>query len=729
MRAFLLGLLLLILSPLLHGEVPPAITFDQGQITVLRDKSKQLTLEQARAAHAEGQFKPLAGHLGLGYIPDVVWLRVSIAQENPAARWLEVMPPYLDDIRLFHLRSDGKIDVRRSGDSLPQSSKEEPYRGHLFKLDFQPGDHEIFIRLQTTSTMAAIVKLWQPREFEQHLRSSYFGFGLYFSLMLTVLLFNAANWLVARRTIFLVYVGYLLIISIQWLGINGFTSEFLLPERPDLANMSVGLMISLVAAMAWLFFMMILELKRYHPFLHRLSQFGISISLATFVATLLGYYQIFMAILLMVGTVSLLTVPWPIWRLWKTGEVWARLLALAYLLYALLSLFNILGTLAIFPFNEWNILAGMASNMAHVLFLHFAILLHYRRIEADHAAALEKAALAERQATLDRAHRAEQDKLLRMMDERTTELEVANKKLAALSNTDGLTGLANRRRFNEVLNAEFLRLKRSEAQLSLLMIDVDHFKKFNDRYGHIPGDNCLTAVGQAIHSVIGRASDLAARYGGEEFAVIAPETNASGARSLAERIRQSVEALAIPHAANTAAPHITISIGVVTRYATEMDIPETIVSLADRALYRAKEAGRNRVEITVGEHDDEPRKGQPGLVRLVWKDIAESGNESLDREHQSLFDLANLLLSAAVEGASKEECTLLLNQLLNAVVTHFSDEEALLATTNFPDIEHHARCHQELVAKALDMAERFERDELPVGDLFSFLAYDVVAQH
>ncbi len=415
MRTFLLGLLLLLLSPLLRAEAPPVITLDQGQITFLRDKSKQLTLDQARAAHAEGQFKPLPGNLGLGYIPDAVWLRLSISQDHPAARWLEVIPPYLDDIRLFHLRPDGEIDERRGGDRLPLSAKEEPYRGHLFKLDFQTGEHELFIRLQTTSTMTAIVKLWQPRAFEQHLRTTYYGFGIYFSLILTVLLFNAANWLVARRGIFLVYVGYLVINTVQWHTTNGLTAEFLLPEQPELVSSALGLLISLGAAMAWLFFMMVLELKRYHPFLYRFSQFGIVVSLATFVATVVGYYQIFMTILMLTGIVSLLTVPWPIWRLWKTSEIWARLLALAYFLYASLLLTNILGNLAIIPFSEWTFLAGMASNITHILFLHFAIMLHYRRIEADHAAVLEKSALAERQLALEQVYRGEQDNLLRMM--------------------------------------------------------------------------------------------------------------------------------------------------------------------------------------------------------------------------------------------------------------------------------------------------------------------------
>ncbi|MDO9158221.1 MAG: 7TM-DISM domain-containing protein [Burkholderiaceae bacterium] len=228
------------------------------------------------------------------------------------------------------------------------------------------------------------------------MRGSYFGFGLYFRLILTVLLYNTANWLVSRRSIFLVYIGYLLVNGIQWLGINGFVAEFLLPEQPGLANLALGLSISAGAAMGWLFFMKILELKQYHPYLYRFSQFGIAVSLVTFGATLVGQYQLFMTILLLTGTVSLLTVPWPIWRLWKTAEIWARLLALAYLLYASLLLLDVLSTLAILPFAEWSIQSGMASNIAHILFLHFALLLHLRRIEADHAIALDKSALAER---------------------------------------------------------------------------------------------------------------------------------------------------------------------------------------------------------------------------------------------------------------------------------------------------------------------------------------------
>lgn len=574
MRNLLFGLLLLFLSPLLRAQTPAVITFDQGQITVLRDKTKQLTLEQARSAHAEGQFRPLKGNLGLGFVPDAAWLHLSIDPDHPSARWLEVIPPYLDDIRLFHIGPDGRIDERRSGDRLPQTAKEEPYRGHLFKLDLQPGRHDIFIRLQTTSTLTAIVKLWQPRAFEQHLRSSYFGFGLYFSLILTVLLFNTANWLVSRRSIFLVYIGYLLVNCMQWLGTTGFVAEFLLPEQPGLANLAQGLLISAGAAMGWLFFMRILEIKQYHPFLYRFSQFGIAVSLVTFVATLVGHYQFFMAILLLTGAVSLCTVPWPMWRLWKTAETWARLLALAYLLYAALLLLNVLSILAILPFTEWSIQSGMASNIAHILFLHFALLLHLRRIEADHAAALEKSALAER--------------LLSMEHEHSVELE-------KLSRTDPLTTLANRRHFDEVLENEFRRMSRTKGTLSVIMIDIDYFKSFNDTYGHQKGDECLQVVAGAIKAAMRRPQDLAARYGGEEFICLLPETSQEGAIAMAVGIKNNIAALQFPHTGSQVAVHVTVSLGVATVVCDASMLPEHIIKMADDQLYWAKNNGRNRV--------------------------------------------------------------------------------------------------------------------------------------
>ena len=178
--------------------------------------------------------------------------------------------------------------------------------------------------------------------------------------------------------------------------------------------------------------------------------------------------------------------------------------------------------------------------------------------------------------------------------ERTHELQVANEQLANLSITDGLTGLANRRHFDEVLDNEYARLRRSGAPLSLVLLDVDYFKLFNDTYGHPCGDDCLRQVAALIAGLVNRASDLAARYGGEEFALILPETDAQGAVALAERLRSGIEQLAIPHSASKAS-HVTASLGVITVVPTTLPLAGDAIKLADTQLYQAKADGRNRV--------------------------------------------------------------------------------------------------------------------------------------
>ncbi|MCK9389631.1 MAG: diguanylate cyclase [Sulfuritalea sp.] len=194
----------------------------------------------------------------------------------------------------------------------------------------------------------------------------------------------------------------------------------------------------------------------------------------------------------------------------------------------------------------------------------------------------------------------EREKLEHRVAERTFELKAVNDRLAVLSLQDGLTGLANRRHFDDVLNAEFLRLRRSGAPLSLIMLDVDYFKKFNDTYGHPGGDECLRRVGELLAGLINRTPDLVARYGGEEFCIVLPETDAQGAELIAERIRAGIEALAIPHRTSSVADHVTASLGVVTTTVSEMLTAQEVISQADKQLYAAKTGGRNRVIVMDG---------------------------------------------------------------------------------------------------------------------------------
>lgn len=184
----------------------------------------------------------------------------------------------------------------------------------------------------------------------------------------------------------------------------------------------------------------------------------------------------------------------------------------------------------------------------------------------------------------------------RLAEERLAD---AHRELAAQATTDGLTGVANRRRLDEALEHELRRAARDLAPVSLLMIDVDCFKAYNDRYGHPQGDSCLRAVAAAIAHAVRRPGDLVARYGGEEFAVVLADTEASGAAEVAERIRAAVQALALEHAGNVSAACVTASIGAATTCPLTNGagtMGAVLVARADAALYGAKRAGRNRVE-------------------------------------------------------------------------------------------------------------------------------------
>jgi diguanylate cyclase (GGDEF)-like protein len=173
--------------------------------------------------------------------------------------------------------------------------------------------------------------------------------------------------------------------------------------------------------------------------------------------------------------------------------------------------------------------------------------------------------------------------------------EQAQIELLKLAARDPLTGLANRRRFDEALQTEWLRASRDAKQLSLLMIDVDHFKAYNDAHGHQKGDECLRLVAAAIAREAVRPSDLVARYGGEEFAVILPDTSRRGAVTVAERIRSAVEVPSSQHAGSRGERPITVSVGAATTAASPEGNLAKLVFAADTALYEAKRTGRNRV--------------------------------------------------------------------------------------------------------------------------------------
>jgi two-component system chemotaxis family response regulator WspR len=201
-------------------------------------------------------------------------------------------------------------------------------------------------------------------------------------------------------------------------------------------------------------------------------------------------------------------------------------------------------------------------------------------------------------------YQRQRDDAYRALRESQKQLVALNLELQRLSRVDGLTGLSNRRCLDEFLESEWLRAARDRSVLSVLMIDVDDFKKFNDAYGHLAGDEALKKVSSVLRLKLKRPADLAARYGGEEFSAILPQTPMSGARALGEEICSAVEQLAIEHGgASSGGACLTVSVGVAAMIPERTTTFSRLLEAADRALYAAKQSGKNRVATMPGEGD------------------------------------------------------------------------------------------------------------------------------
>jgi diguanylate cyclase (GGDEF)-like protein/hemerythrin-like metal-binding protein len=295
--------------------------------------------------------------------------------------------------------------------------------------------------------------------------------------------------------------------------------------------------------------------------------------------------------------------------------------------------------------------------------------------------------------------------------------------LESLSATDALTGAGNRAQLERQIDVEIRRAVRSGQPVSLILLDVDRFKRVNDRYGHLAGDDVLKEFVGRIRQR-SRDTDSLFRWGGEEFAVLATSVGYRGGAALAEGLRRIIAATPFAKVGP-----ITASLGVTEHI--EGESAESWFQRTDEALYAAKSAGRNRIHVDrVGSSDLHAHRTGTALLRLYWLEAYECGEPSIDAEHRELFDLGNALIAATMDRHSEPLAwRWALDSMLAHLVKHFRDEEVLLEERGYGPLAQHRHAHAVLLSQAAEVKAAVERGEATLGHLVNFLAYDVIALH
>jgi diguanylate cyclase (GGDEF)-like protein len=535
-----------------------------------------------------GQFRPLPRAAAtFGFRTGAFWLHTRLFnQGNSEQRWLLLLEySLLDNIDVYMRYPDGRIDHLASGDKLPFSARAIRYRQPNFWLDLpQSTEVELLVRVQSESSMQVPLSIYTFGAFAEMERDAQIGIGLYNGILLALFFYNLVLWLSLRDSSHFWYLCHLAGFGLVLFCLNGLAFEYLWPQSPWLANHAIPLTMCLAQMAMHQFTRVFLQLRESWPLGDKIARgFILFYALVGLVSLWSGYR---MPVMLATYAVfpSVLAVLLQSFYCIRLGYLPARLFLAAWTMllvgtamYASVSF----GLLDKNFLTEFGIQIGSAVEM---VLLSYA--LAYR-----HA---DQRVLTELQV------REANEQLERSVSRRTSELSSAleqlaeaNSRLRESSRRDVLTGLFNRRHFRDMFEQMLAHAHETRQSLSLLLIDLDHFKKVNDTFGHLAGDECLRALARSLNDCLAPESALIARFGGEEFVVVLPGAAEVHALEVAERIRRQI--CAIPVHFSSRKITMTASIGAFTIPAGHGISPDEVLHLADDALYSAKNAGRDRV--------------------------------------------------------------------------------------------------------------------------------------
>ncbi|SEL19011.1 diguanylate cyclase [Atopomonas hussainii] len=505
-----------------------------------------------------------------------LWLRIPL-QLDASRPWRVVSEwPQMGDIAAFWQASSGHVTAL---------SLESGWRYPVFALPAETGQGVLLLRVHYPQIAVLPLRLLTEQALQDSRATQHAWLGLFFGIGVAVVLYNLFLWVSTQVTLYLWYVLFQLAaytfeairfgLHEPWLGPLSSSSGFIL---------SAGLSFLLVNV----FSAVLLSVPRLAPRLWRFYR-ALMALFAVFIAALLtplGPWVMWLALpLASVGTLMPLVAFYQVRTehhryLWLYGASWALLIAGTLL-------FN-LALMGVLPINQLTSYAQLFGLSTEALLLSFLLGLRLSDLRRQRAEMAEELLQVKSQA--NEHLQAEVARKTQRLNQALRELQQAHQALNEKAIRDPLTGQFNRRFFDDTLSRELQRAARENSTLTLALIDIDHFKPFNDNHGHLVGDDCLRSVAQCLAEQLRRPEDVLARYGGEEFAMILPATPDSGAQALLQATRQAVEQLAF--CVDGQRLPVTVSIGYVCVAGGE---PSAVIAAADQHLYAAKAAGRNRV--------------------------------------------------------------------------------------------------------------------------------------
>lgn len=555
-----------------------------------------------------------------GFLNKPVWLKATIINHNSNVdEWaIEIAYPALDNVEGFFINDQQEIiKYFKGGDALTSTRGMLNHPHLVFPTPIFPYEPvTLYLKVHTEGAMQIPISIWQWDQFNYHSITHFLIQGLFFGLVLIMAVYNLVVWTTEKQGIYLNYVVYILFFTLFQTSISGIGYQYIWPDHPWLNAYITPISLSMLTAALSYFVRDFFDTYKNYLIIDLTLKVGFYLSFSVALISAFIPYRFSIIISATITSGFLIYFIFISIYMLKVQHPSARYFALAWGMFiggAVLLAANKFGIIPITVASEYGLQFGAGLE---IMFLSLALADRMARTQQEKIEAQERSLQLAHQVSEEqektfnielenlRLEKQAHEKLEKQVEERTIELKsaleklsIAHDKLQTISITDALTELNNRYYFNEHWKIEFKRAYRDGSELSIIMMDIDHFKNVNDTYGHPAGDVCLKKVADCIAAHAARESDICCRYGGEEFAIILPATPILGALEVAENIREDIEKMVVKW--EKVEFKVTASFGISggTPRATKANNRQFFINQADQALYQAKNQGRNQVVI------------------------------------------------------------------------------------------------------------------------------------